>query len=65
MSEEAKQNAWANHYERLKLNVEFERDPEYLSNKPPLEGPSIPITYDKVKKTILMMKSAKLQARQA
>ena len=32
MSEEAKQNAWAEHYERL-LYVEFELDPEYLSNK--------------------------------
>ena len=47
------------------LNLEFEWDREHLSNKPPLEGPSIPITYDKGKKTILMMKSAMLQANQA
>ena len=31
MSEEAKQNAWAEHYERL-LNVEFHSDPDHLSN---------------------------------
>ena len=34
MSEEAKQNAWAEHYERL-LNVEFDWDPDHLSNVPP------------------------------
>ena len=49
MSEEAKQNAWAEHYERL-LNVEFDWDPDHLSNEPPLEGPPIPITIDMVKK---------------
>ena len=37
MSEEAKQNVWAAHYERL-LNVEFDWDPDHLSNEPPLEG---------------------------
>ena len=31
MSEEAKQNAWAEHYERL-LDVEFDWDPDHLSN---------------------------------
>ena len=40
MNEEAKQNAWAEHYERL-LNVEFDWDPDHLSNEPPLEGPPI------------------------
>ena len=50
MSEEAKQNAWAEHYERL-LNVEFDWDPDHLSNKP-LEGLHIPITIDMVKKAI-------------
>ena len=53
MSEEAKQSAWAEHYERL-LNVEFDWDPDHLSNEPPLEGPPIPITIDMVK-----MKSGK------
>ena len=41
MSEEAKQNAWAEHYERL-LNVEFDWDPDHLSNEPPLEAPPPP-----------------------
>ena len=58
MSEEAKQNAWAEHYERL-LNVEFDWDPDHLSNEPPLEGPPIPITNDMVKKAISKMKSGK------
>ena len=31
MSEEAKQNAWTEHYERL-LNVEFDWDPYHLFN---------------------------------
>ena len=51
MSEEAKQNVWAEHYERL-LNVEFDWDPDHLSNEPPLEGSPIPITIDMVKKVI-------------
>ena len=38
MSKEAKQNAWAEHYERL-LNVEFDWGPDHLSNEPQLEGP--------------------------
>ena len=58
MSDEAKQNAWAEHYERL-LNVEFEWDPEHLSSQPPIEGPPIPITIDMVKKAISKMKSGK------
>ena len=31
MSEEAKQNAWAEHYERL-FNVEFDWDPDHLKD---------------------------------
>ena len=58
ISEEAKQNVWAEHYERL-LNVEFDWDPDHLSNEPPLEGPPIPITIDMVKKAISKMKSGK------
>ena len=58
MSEETKQNAWAEHYERL-LNVEFDWDPDHLSNEPPLEGLPIPITIDMVKKAISKMKSGK------
>ena len=58
MSEEAKQNAWAEHYERL-FNVEFDWVPDHLSNELPLEGPPIPITIDIMKKAILKMKSGK------
>ena len=57
MSEEAKQNAWAEHYERL-LNFEFDWDPDHLSNEPLLDGPPIPITIDMVK-AISKMKSGK------
>ena len=58
MSKEAKQNAWAEHYERL-LSVEFEWDSDHLSNEPQLEGPPIPITIDMVEKAISKMKSGK------
>ena len=59
MSEEAIQNVWAEHYERL-LNVEFDWDPDHLSyEQPPLEGSPIPITIDIVKKAISKMKSGK------
>ena len=58
MSEEAKQNAWAEHYERL-LNVEFDWDPDHLSNEPLSEGPPIPSTIDMVEKAISKMKSGK------
>ena len=58
MSKEAKQNARAEHYERL-LNVEFDRDPDHLSSELQLEGPPIPITIDMVKKVISKMKSGK------
>ena len=58
MSQEAKQNVWAEHYERL-LNVEFDWDPDHLSNEPLLEGPPIPITIDMVKKAISKMNSGK------
>ena len=58
MREKAKQNAWAEHKERL-LNVEFDWDLDHLSNEPPLEGPPITITIDIVKKAISKMKSAK------
>ena len=55
MSEEAKQNAWIEYYERF-LNLEFDWDPDYLSNKPPLEALLIPITIDMAKKAISKMK---------
>ena len=39
--------------------MEFEWDPEHLSDEPPLEGPSIPITILMVKKIISKMKLSK------
>ena len=51
MSEEVKQNAWAEHSESI-LNVEFDWDPDHLSKGLQLEGPPIPITIDLVKKAI-------------
>ena len=39
--------------------MEFEWDPEHLSDEPPLEGPPIPITIDMVKEAIFKMKFGK------
>ena len=36
--------------------MDFEWDPEHLSDEPPVEGPSIPITILMVKKVISKMK---------
>ena len=58
VSEDSKQKAWLEHYQRL-LNIEFDWDPDHLSYQPPVEGPSIPITIDMVKKAISQMKAGK------
>ena len=58
MSEDSKQKAWLEHYQRL-LNVEFDWDPDHLSYHPLVEGPLIPITIDMVKKAISQMKAGK------
>ena len=58
MSEDSKQKAWLEHYQRL-LNVEFDWDPDHLSYQPPVEGQPIPITIDMVKKAISQMKAGK------
>ena len=58
MSEDSKQKAWLEHYQRL-LNVEFDWDPDHLSYQPPVEGLPIPITTDMVKKAISQMKAGK------
>ena len=58
MSEDSKQKAWLEHYQRL-LNVEFDWNPDHLSDEPPVEGPPIPITIDMVKKVISQMKAGK------
>ena len=58
MSEDSKQKAWLEHYQRL-LNIEFDWDPDHLSYQSPVEGPPIPITIDMVKKAISQMKAGK------
>ena len=45
MSDDSKQKAWLEHYQRL-LNAEFDWDPNHLSDESPVEGPPIPITID-------------------
>ena len=58
LSENSKQKAWLDHYQRL-LNVEFDWDPDHLSDKPPVGGLPIPITIDTVKKVFSQMKAGK------
>ena len=58
LSKDSKQKAWLEHYRRL-LNVEFDWDPDHLSDERPVEGPPIPVTIDVVKKAISQMKVGK------
>ena len=58
MSDDSKQKAWLEHYQRL-LNAEFDWDPNHLCDESPVEGPPIPITIDMVKKVISQMKAGK------
>ena len=58
LDEEAKKEAWREHYERL-LNVEFPWNPEDLSEESPVEGPSEPITLEMIIKAISKMASGK------
>ena len=58
LDEEAKKEAWREHYERL-LNVEFPWNPEDLSEESPVEGPSKPITLEMITKAISKMASGK------
>ena len=58
MSDDSKQKAWLEHYQRL-LNAEFDWDPNHLSDESPVEGPPIPITIDMVNKAISQMKAGK------
>ena len=58
MSEDSKQKAWLQHYQRL-LNVENDWDPDHLSYQPPVESPPIPIIVYMVKKAISQMKAGK------
>ena len=58
LSKDSKQKAWIEHYRRL-FNVEFDWDPDHLSDESPMEGLPIPITCDMVKKAISQMKAGK------
>ena len=58
LDEEAKKEAWREHYERL-FNVEFPWNPEDLSEESPVEGPSEPITLEMITKAISKMASGK------
>ena len=58
MSDDSKQKAWIEHYQRL-LNAEFDWDPNHLSDESPGEGPPIPITIVMVEKAISQMKAGK------
>ena len=58
MSEDSKQKAWLEHYQRL-LSVVFDWDPDHLPNEPPVEDPSVPITVDVVRKALSQMKAGK------
>ena len=58
MSDDSKQKAWLEHYQRL-LNAEFDWDPNHLSDESQVEGPPIPITIDMVKKAISQRKAGK------
>ena len=64
MSKDSKQKAWLEHYRWL-LNDEFDWDPDYLSDEPPVEGPPIPITSDMVLRKLTQMKTRKHWAHQA
>ena len=58
LDEEAKKEAWREHYERL-LNVEFPWNPENLSEESPVEGPSKPVTLEMITKAISKMAAGK------
>ena len=58
LDEEAKKEAWREHYEHL-LNVEFPWNPEDLSEESPAEGPSKSITLEMITKAISKMASGK------
>ncbi|MCU7898061.1 MAG: hypothetical protein KZQ61_05230, partial [Candidatus Thiodiazotropha sp. (ex Lucinoma aequizonata)] len=54
LDEDAKKEAWKEHYERL-LNIEFPWNPDDLSEESPVEGPSEPITTEMITKAISKM----------
>ena len=58
--EEAKKEAWREHYEHL-LNIEFPWNPEDLLEESPVEGPSEPITLEMITKAISKLASGKAE----
>ena len=58
LDEEAKKEAWREHYECL-LNVEFPWNPKDLSEESPVDGPSESITLEMITKAISKMASGK------
>ncbi len=58
LDDKAMQDAWREHYERLS-NVEFEWDPESLTEVHPVEGPAPYISLEQVLKAIKSMKCGK------
>ena len=58
MSDDSKRKAWLRHYYRL-LNVDFDWDPNHLSDESSVEGPPVPIPIDMVEKVISQMKAGK------
>ena len=58
LDEDGKKEAWKELYERL-LNVEFPWNPEDMSVESPVEGPSEPVTSEKITKATNKMASGK------
>ena len=58
LDDRAKQAAWKEHYERLS-NVEFDWDPDSLTEVYPVEGPAPPIPLELVTRAIKLMKCGK------
>ena len=58
VSKDSKQKALLEYYQRLS-NVEFDWDPDHMSDEPPVEAPPSLITIDMVKKAISQMKAGK------
>ena len=58
LDDESRKSAWKEHYERL-LNVEFDWNPDDLSQEEPVEGPSEPITDELIAKAVAKMSLGK------
>ena len=58
LDDKSKKSAWKEHYERL-LNVEFDWNPDELSEEKPVEEPSEPITDELIAKAVAKMSKRK------